>query len=201
MNVRLIPQLSKDIGLQLSDEINIDTAPNFSNKLAYVMPTGGIPIDETDLRALRSNVLKSAQKHGFPSRRPSSFLEFEFKVAQELINWEPLWTEGKPSAESLRNECWTFLTILILPDIATWRWPISEKKGKDNAWTIRMIGGGRNTFQRIFRRILSLDRGESHPDRWGLIGELLEDDFSAILERTSLGSNKHIAVCLAEEFL
>ena len=201
MSVRLIQQLSKENGLQLSEEININSTPNISNKLAYFRATGGIPIVETDIHPLRSNILQSAKKYGFPSKRPSSFLAFEFEVAKELIGWEPLWTEGRPSAESLRNECWTFLTILVLPDIAIWRWPISETKGRDNAWKIRMIGGGRNTFQRIFRRILSLDRGEEHPDRWGLIRDLLEDDFSAILERTSLGSNKHIAVCIAEEFL
>jgi len=64
-----------------------------------------------------------------------------------------------------------------------------------------MLGGGRNAFQRIHRRVLSLDRGPSHPDRWGLIRKLREDDFSNILERPSLGSNPHVAVCLAEEYL
>ena len=64
-----------------------------------------------------------------------------------------------------------------------------------------MLGGSRNTFQRIFRRVMCLDRGAEHPDRWGLIRELQEDDFSAILERPSLSSNRDVAVCLGEEFL
>jgi hypothetical protein len=64
-----------------------------------------------------------------------------------------------------------------------------------------MLGGGRNAFQRIFRRVLSLDRGRDHPDRWGLVRDLREDDFSNILERPSLGSSRSIAVSLAEEYL
>ena len=64
-----------------------------------------------------------------------------------------------------------------------------------------MVGGTRNTFQRIFRRVMCLDRGVDHPDRWGLIRQLQEDDFSAILERPGLSSNREIAVCLGEEYL
>ena len=59
----------------------------------------------------------------------------------------------------------------------------------------------RNAFQRIFRRVMCLDRGVDHPDRWGLIRQLQEDDFSAILERPGLSSNPEIAVCLGEEYL
>ena len=64
-----------------------------------------------------------------------------------------------------------------------------------------MAGGMRNTFQRIFRRVMCLDRGLHHSDRWGLIRQLQEDDFSAILERPGLSSNRDIAVCLGEEYL
>ena len=63
------------------------------------------------------------------------------------------------------------------------------------------MGGTRNTFQRIFRRVLSFDRGKNHPNRFNLIKDLMEDDFSAILERTSIGCNPKIAIALAEEFL
>jgi hypothetical protein len=48
---------------------------------------------------------------------------------------------------------------------------------------------------------MCLDRGADHPDRWGLIRELQEDDFSAILERPGLSSNREVAVCLGEEYL
>lgn len=48
---------------------------------------------------------------------------------------------------------------------------------------------------------MCLDRGAGHPDRWGLIRDLQEDDFSAILERPGLSSNRDIAVSLGEEYI
>ena len=88
-----------------------------------------------------------------------------------------------------------------MPDIVTWRWGFPSDGEPTKSWSVRFIGGGRNAFQRIFRIILSLDRGSSHEDRYGLIRDLKEDDFSNILERTSLGSNSRIAIPLAEEYL
>jgi hypothetical protein len=131
-------------------------------------------------------------------------LDFELEVAEALAQWSPLWkTQGQPSGEALRNDCWTFITVVVLPDVALWRWPpkTDEDGSGGRSWRGRMVGGTRNTFQRIFRRVICLDRGVDHPDRWGLIRQLQEDDFSAILERPGLSSNREIAVCLGEEYL
>lgn len=204
----LIPQLPDSAALPLmaemalcSDPSSLEPGSELRNSQAYVMPTGGFPVQEAALKQLRDFIVDAARQHGFPQKRPRSFLGFELQVAEILAAWDPLWIHGSPSGESLRNACWTFLTVVVLPDVALWRWPTSNGGETDKAWMGRMIGGGRNAFQRIYRRVLSLDRGPSHPDRWGLIRELREDDFSNILERPSLGSNPHVAVCLAEEYL
>lgn len=204
----LLPQLPDSAALQLlaemalcSDPSSLEPGGELRNAQAYVMPTGGLPVDEPTLKRLREMIVEAAHHHGFPGKRPRSFLAFELQVAEIFAVWDPLWIHALPSGESLRNACWTFLTVVVLPDVALWRWPPSTGGEADKAWKTRMLGGGRNAFQRIFRRVLSLDRGPSHPDRWGLIRELREDDFSNILERPSLGSNSHIAVCLAEEYL
>jgi len=206
----LIPQIPTGVAepllAQLAESSLVDLVPGddlFFSK-AITQPTGGIPITDATLKQLRDTILTAARNHGFPERRPASFLRFELEVAEVLAEWEPLWkTDGVPSGEALRNDCWSFITIVVLPDVALWRWPTksSEENAGGRSWKGRMVGGSRNTFQRIFRRIMCLDRGVGHPDRWGLIRDLQEDDFSAILERPGLSSNRDIAVSLGEEYI
>jgi hypothetical protein len=207
---QLIPQIPAGVAesllSQLAHSPSADLCPGDELRIpqAITQPTGGMPITDALLKELRASIVSAARNHGFPDSRPTSFLQFELEVAEALAAWSPLWiAEGAPTGEALRNDCWSFITIVVLPDVALWRWP--AKGGEDGSgsrsWKGRMLGGSRNTFQRIFRRVMCLDRGAEHPDRWGLIRELQEDDFSAILERPGLSSNRDIAVCLGEEYL
>jgi hypothetical protein len=206
----LIPQLPANAAGSLLEQmaqarpIDLDPGADLSHPQAITQTTGGLPVAAEHLRELRESIVTAAREYGFPDSRPAGFLHFELEVAQSLARWKPLWdAEGLPSGEALRNDCWTFITIVLLPDVALWRWPI--KGGDDEtgsrSWKGRMVGGSRNAFQRIFRRVMCLDRGADHPDRWGLIRDLQEDDFSAILERPGLSSNRDTAVCLGEEYL
>ena len=206
----LIPQISAGAADSLLAQLaesrpaDLDPGDELTYSQAITQPTGGLPIRDALLKQLRDSILTAARNHGFPERRPTSFLRFELEVAEVLAEWEPLWkSDGVPSGEALRNDCWSFITIVVLPDVALWRWPAmsSEENAGGRSWKGRMVGGSRNTFQRIFRRIMCLDRGAGHPDRWGLIRDLQEDDFSAILERPGLSSNRDIAVSLGEEYI
>ena len=206
--MNLLPQLpsikAKVILEDIASKSNCETLDpkgNFKVEGIFYVPTGGQIINDENLEKLRNNVLEKAKEYGFPSTNQKSFLEFEYEVAKILSNWSYLWIDGEPSGESFRNDFWSYLSIVIMPDIVYWRWGFPPAGEPTKSWSVRFIGGGRNAFQRIFRRILSLDRGPSHEDRFGLIRELKEDDFSNILERTSLGSNSRIAIPLAEEYL
>ena len=206
--MNLLPQLpsikAKVILEDIASKSNCETLDpkgNFKVEGIFYVPTGGQIINDENLEKLRNNVLEKAKEYGFPSTNQKSFLEFEYEVAKILSNWSYLWINGEPSGESFRNDFWSYLSIVIMPDIVSWRWGFPPEGEPTKSWSVRFIGGGRNAFQRIFRRILSLDRGPSHEDRFGLIRELKEDDFSNILERTSLGSNSRIAIPLAEEYL
>lgn len=206
----LIPQIPSGVVGPLLAELaharleDLDPGEEFRNPQAITQPTGGLPIKDSLLKELRVPIVNAAQKYGFPGSRPTSFLGFELEVAEVLAQWSPLWNaQREPSGEALRNDCWTFITVVVLPDVALWRWPAKgeEESAGGRSWKGRMVGGGRNAFQRIFRRVMCLDRGVDHSDRWGLIRSLQEDDFSAILERPGLSSNREIAVCLGEEYL
>lgn len=203
----LIPQLPAAAAMPLlemmaaADAAQMDPGAELQHPQSFTGATGGLPAEEQLLRDLRQNIVAAGRDHGFPLTRPAGFLEFELRVAEILADWPPLCNGDSPAGEALRHDCWTFLTVVVLPDVAVWRWPAGEGASGRRAWQGRMLGGPRNAFQRIFRRVMCLDRGRDHPDRWGLIRELREDDFSAILERPGLSANRHVAVCLGEEYL
>ena len=91
-----------------------------------------------------------------------------------------------------------------MPDIAVWRWPIPSENASKKSWEVRMKGGGtRNTFQRIFRRLISFDKGKEYQlhERLSLIKGLNEDEFQAIIERTSVSSCSKLSILLAEEII
>ena len=123
----LIPQLPAAAAMSLLREIasagalQSESIDRLDHPQAYTMPTGGTPLQESLLTGLRDAVLAAAGEHGFPDARPSGFLAFELKVAEILAGWEPLWIDGRPSGEALRNDCWTFLTVMVLPEVAVWR--------------------------------------------------------------------------------
>jgi len=204
----LLPQLPSLKAKVLMDFIasqtnceSLDPKRDFKVEGIFYVPTGGQIINDEILENLRRKILEKAKEFGFPLNTPKTFLEFEYEVAKILFDWPYLWIDKEPSGESLRNDFWSYLSIVVMPDIVVWRWGFPTEGEPTKSWSVRFLGGGRNAFQRIFRRILSLDRGPSHEDRFGLIRELKEDDFSNILERTSLGSNSRIAIPLAEEYL
>ena len=202
----LLPQLKKDTGQEAIFNFikkgRIDESDILKNYDGlFYTSSENRKVKTEDLHLLRNRILDLATKNGFRNESPNRFREFEYDVAICLSNCSFLWPNSLPTGEALRNNFWTYLTIVLLPDLAAWRWPIPKDGELSTAWNGRILGGTRNTFQRIFRRVLSFDRGSNHPERFNLIKDLMEDDFSAILERTSIGCNPKIAIALAEEFL
>jgi hypothetical protein len=92
--------------------------------------------------------------------------------------------------EAARPEVWGFVTMVVLPDLARWRFPSARKE--------RFIGGVRNTFQRLWWRAHTLTDAETD-DPYHLMRRLTEDAQVQIMERTNLSSNLLLARSLAEE--
>jgi hypothetical protein len=94
------------------------------------------------------------------------------------------------SGEALRDDVWAYMATVRLPDIVAWRFP---ELGHH-----RFAGGVRNTFQRLWVRGATLDRGEDHTDRWALVRFITEDAAVQIFERPSVGGSPPIARAVAE---
>lgn len=97
------------------------------------------------------------------------------------------------SGEALRDDVWSYLATAVLPDVVSWRFPDRAEH--------RFKGGVRNALQRLWMRGRVLDRGEDHPERWGLVRALSEDAAVQIFERASIAGSKALASAIAEEWL
>ena len=205
----LFPQIPRPHAEQLIELFNADPAnrcfTGFDHPQRFYQASGGDRLPDRELQTVRDAILAIAGRFGFPDQPPTStrnrdYARFEAEVAEWFAGWSALDTgRSGVTAETTRRDWWTYLTLIVLPEVACWRW-VSETQGNLLKHE-RFLGGGRNTFQRIHRRVLCLDRGPQHSDRFGLIRDLKEDDFSAILERPSLSSSPRIARILAEELL
>lgn len=146
--------------------------------------TGGTTISSTRLQDLRNSLTDVATASGFPDSSRTQNAAFDTALAEWIRSHEEL-----HSGEALRDDVWTYIGVVMAPDIVHWRFGRSRE---------RYLGGVRNTFQRVWLRARALDRGESSDDRWGLLRELGEDALVAITERPAIGADPVLANELAE---
>jgi hypothetical protein len=141
--------------------------------------TGGKRVVSPTLQSLRDRLLDIARAEGFPHEpRQEAAARFDVAAAIELSNL-PMTT-----GEAGRDEVWTFITLVVLPDIACWRFPDRNER--------RLLGGVRNVFQRMWWRAYVL-RDSSHKDEWHLL-RLPEDALVGLMERPGISSNPAVAV-------
>lgn len=151
-------------------------------------PTGGSPIAARQLDELRTGIFDIAKRNGYGGKGTRTELAgFDAEAAAWLADQSVL-----ASGEALRDDVWAFITIVMVPDIANWRFGDSPE---------RYLGGVRNTFQRLWMRGKLFDRGQESFDRWGLLEKLTEDAFVQITERPSLGGNTVLAIAIAEAWV
>ena len=188
MTIELFPRLYAPMAESYWKEISECSAEDLARRAGINHPmaapgaTGGVPVDESRLSRIRQGIRSIAIDNGYPDRRESG--TFDTECSRYLCE-----SAAIPEPEALRDEVWNFLTLVLMPDIAVWRFPGRARE--------RMLSGVRNTFQRLWLRgRLIAQGGDCHETDWGLIGELTEDAFVAVIERPRLSANP----CLAREF-
>lgn len=158
-----------------------------ASMLSYAA-SGGSRSEDLPIQ-LGSAIRDIATRSGFPDNSSQvARSRFDHEAAIYLACHPELGT-----GESLRDDVWSYLATVIAPDIVAWRYPDSAPH--------RFSGGVRNTLQRLWSRGRVLDRGEDHPDRWGLVRSLSEDAAVQIFERPSVAGNVPLAVAIAEEWV
>lgn len=193
--ITLLPRVPAPVAAQAAD---VFTKLGETERAVYVadlMPdavryaaTGGTKVTELQLRKLRNSILSVATASGFGSgRRPKNFSKFDGELALLLVN-EPLFASG----EALRDDVWSYMGCFLAPDVVFWRWDSTLE---------RYVGGVRNAFQRLWLRARLFDRGDSSPDRWGLVSALTEDAFLQIIERPGISSDPTLCLAIGEAWV
>lgn len=122
--------------------------------------------------------------------------EFSEKLrASEVAAWDAavgrsLYNSMKIApADASHIDTWSFITLVILPDFAVWRYPSRQKN--------RLIGTNRNVFRRVWWRQHIL--GELVvPDGVRALGE---DELVNIFERSRMARDHKLARVLAQEII
>lgn len=196
MSVRLLPRLTA-LGVKTVLD-SVGTGQLTSAKAQSIVEDGASMLSFAASGGRRSEDLASsigtaireiALKSGFPDNQSQVARSvFDRDAAIHLASHPDL-----GSGEQLRDDVWAYLTTVMLPDIVAWRFP-------DRA-PHRFSGGVRNTLQRLWSRGRVLDRGQEHPDRWGLVRSLSEDAAVQIFERASIGGSRPLALAVAERWV
>ncbi|MFF4655077.1 DUF6339 family protein [Streptomyces sp. NPDC001381] len=154
----------------------------FTHDSAVYVATGGDRVASDQLRALREGVLELAKQAGFPNDSDRTHnAEFDLRLAA-LLHAEM----GMVPAEAASRDVWAFLALIVLPDVAFWRYPQPPKD--------RVLGTDltRHVFGRLWWRA-QLVRAPNEPDPYNALEILGEAAFDQIYaRRAALGGSPHL---------
>ncbi len=150
-------------------------------------PTAAKRVPREHLRDLQTSIREIAGEFGYPylpNRRSTQYIGFDQAVTAKIVAAMDI-----VPADAAHEGVWSFLSLVVLPDVALWRFPNSSGRGDYE----RIVGRPRNVFRRLWWRAFAL--GPETGSR------LYEDEAVGIMERPSLGGNPRIAQTLAKEHL
>ncbi|MER5662669.1 DNA cytosine methyltransferase [Streptomyces mirabilis] len=154
----------------------------FAHESAVYVATGGDRVPAARLQQLRAGVLDLAERAGFPDdsdRARNS--EFDLRLAA-LLHAEM----GMVPAEAASRDVWAFLALVLLPDVAFWRYPQPPRD--------RVLGTDltRHVFGRLWWRA-QLIRSSDALEPYGALKILGEAAFDQIYaRRAALGGSPHM---------
>lgn len=186
MTQQLYPRLSVARASELRSSIlSSPSSPTFDQSMLneellaadVFPPSGGTRVSAQELLDLRAECSTAIEGLSHGSELDLALGRVFYEVSRESIG------------EFGNSRVWDFLTLVLLPDVAVRRFPLSGK-GVD----VRFVGGNRrHVFQRLWRRwnVLGRDLVESRV--------LAEDEYQAIFERTLTSEMKNLTVRAAAE--
>lgn len=184
----LYPRLLAEQAKPLFDEYRHLTIAELSRRSAFThesavyVATGGDRVAPDQLHELRNGILDLARHAGFPdSSDRTRNAEFDLQLAA-LLHAEM----GMVPAEAASRDVWAFLALILLPDVAFWRYPQPPKD--------RVLGTDltRHVFGRLWWRAqLVRSPGDSKPyAALEILGEAAFDQIYA--RRAALGGSPHL---------
>jgi hypothetical protein len=155
---------------------------------------GAQHVPDSHLKDLAAEVRRLAKASGYPSKRS---LPDQQRFDTAVACWLHTNLKSVPG-EARRAGTWQYLSCALLPDVVLWRW--RKEPGRGEVSFDRFIGGRRNCFGRLWLRA-DVFRDPGFPDEWHLVRSLLEDNFTAILERGLVARYRTLCRAIATEYL
>jgi hypothetical protein len=170
--------LIEEIGEASLDQLRCRSST--SHPACTYSPTGGNRVDEGEIVALRSTLRLVADECGYPSDvTPAERVRFDHTAASALHREMDI-----VPADAAEPGVWAFLTCVVAPDIACWRFP-------------RLEGTPRNALRRLWWRAHVLGSGDET-----LMSQLGEDELVQIMERPeSVLGNPRVARAIARSHI
>jgi hypothetical protein len=178
----LFPRLMPSDAISLWEDLReksveeLRYASSNSHPGQYYAAVGGARVEPSYLTRLAASLRGIAEDAGYPDRKTSLLREFDINATKFLAE-EMTISDG----EALRKETWSFISLVLLPDIVKWRFP--------DFHVSRCTGGRRDCFHRLWLRSKAFDLGPGLRNRWVLLQHLTEDFFVSVMERPSLAGN------------
>ncbi|MEU8650385.1 DUF6339 family protein [Streptomyces sp. NPDC048737] len=184
----LYPRLLAEQAKPLFDEYctlsiaELSQRVTLAHESSVYVATGGDRVSSTRLRELREGVLELAKQSGFPDDGDRGRnAQFDLQLAAMLHS-----EMGVVPAEAASRDIWAFLALMLLPDVAFWRYPQPPKD--------RVLGTDltRHVFGRLWWRAqLVRAPGDSNPyHSLEILGEAAFDQIYA--RRAALGGSPHL---------
>ena len=166
--MRLYPRLGHQAATALYEELHELDAAGRSERVATQHPaviwpaTGAERVRPYELQELRAAVTAVAASHGFPQSvlRRSDVVTFDREVGRVLFEQADL-----ELAEAAFPQVWSFLALVLLPDVTWWR-----AQGSSNVERFVCTDQTRHTWARLWQRGHLLTWGAEDVERaWKLL--------------------------------
>lgn len=153
---------------------------------SYWYPTGARR-SEDDLRRLADVVRSCAADNGWPKPlggRSTAATNFDRELSGVLLRDMEI-----IPADAADEGVWSYLSLVLLPDVAFWRFPNTQARADYE----RLLGRPRNVFRRLWSRAFTLGTEASVA--------LFEDEAVNIMERPSLAGDRRLAQAIVRRHL
>ncbi|WP_018295833.1 DUF6339 family protein [Corynebacterium lubricantis] len=154
------------------------------NQMAYPPPVAAKIPTTAQLQNLRNGIIDIASGYGFPVRKSiksSTMSDFDVELGNFLLA-ELYITPAEAGVE----EVWSFLSLVLVPDVVAWRFPNKSKNPEFERW----IGRPRNVLRKAWWRAYVLGPA--------LNTKIGEDEGVNIMERPTFGMNPLLARIIVE---
>jgi hypothetical protein len=164
----------------------LQAASALSHPDATLIAVGGVGVGEEVLGGLRQEIREAAGRAGFPERgTQASRGDFDYECAEILHE-----RMGIVPADAASGDVWAFFALVVLPDVAFWRFP--DPPG-DRALGTDLT---RHTFARLWWRayqLVDLVPGSG----LSALRTISESEMNQLFERRNVGGNRALVRSIA----